>query len=110
MGRKVSGTDFPGEVLHGENLPEVLFEIIFICLTFSLAAEFLDMFPCNFLGQIFSGIEIVWEIFPWGESDFTRYKFFKGNYPWEEISIGGERGFCDFFLRILILKKIFFFK
>ena len=34
------GVNFPGEIFHWSNLPEFLYEIIFICLTLYLPTQF----------------------------------------------------------------------
>ena len=39
-GGKFPGWGFPGEILHCGNLPEFLYEILFICLAFSLPTQF----------------------------------------------------------------------
>ena len=43
LGGKFSGggeMNFSGEILHWCNLPEFLYEILFICITFSLLTQF----------------------------------------------------------------------
>ena len=85
MRRKVSGTSFQRETVHGGIYQNSYAKCFFF--TYFLPANIilhLETYQAYSPGKIFKGIEIVWEIFPWGGGgNFLREK------PFIE-TLGGE--------------------